>query len=248
MSLIKLSLISVLWIPIFLIILHAFAIIAFAEIFVHDIVGIPKEEIFLKAETKGKFTRKGGELVEFFVDGRSIGKALSGGDGIAYKQFIPKNKGLLKIVVKSATEESSGLLLILNKKSKVVVVDFEEGLLENKILQQKVRDGSQNAIKEINKKYPVIILQTGILNKKFIKKSLNQFGYIELPVFAWKGGDFFEELTQKGIIIRAVIGNKAVIDSAKKFKPLSFSFTKNGDSEYIENWNEVKRRLLESKK
>ncbi len=241
----RLKIISVLRITLFFLIIHALSTIAYAEILVHDIVGVPKQEILLKAETKGKFSVKGGELVEFFVDGKTIGKSLSGGDGFAFKQFIPRNQGLLKIVVKSSTEESSGLLLILNKKSKIVVVDFEEGILDKKkLLQQRVKDGSQDAIREINKKYPVVVLQTGILNTKIIKESLKQFGYIDLPVIVWRGGDFFEELAQKGIIIKAVIGNKAVIDSASKFKPLSFSFTNNKESEYVEDWKEISRRLL----
>ncbi|HKZ56501.1 MAG TPA: hypothetical protein VJ024_02245, partial [Thermodesulfovibrionales bacterium] len=63
---------------------------AFPDIIIHDIVVPAGKEVMLRAEVKGKLFRKGGELIEFFVNGKSIGKSLSGGDGFAYKQFIPK--------------------------------------------------------------------------------------------------------------------------------------------------------------
>ncbi len=50
----------------------------------------------------GKLFSKGGELVEFFVDRESIGKTLSGGDGVAFKAFIPAKTGLHQIRVNSA--------------------------------------------------------------------------------------------------------------------------------------------------
>lgn len=217
-----------------------------AEILVHDMVIIRNEKILLKAQTKGKFLDKGGELVEFFIDGKTIGKRLSGGDGFAYREFASSKTGLRKITVKSTTYEASGVLLALNKGSKIVFVDFEEGLLGGELLKKSPKDGSQNAIKEINKRYPVVILQTGLVNKKMIREWIKKHGYMDLAITAWGGGNIFEELVQKGIIIKAVIGSNAVIDSASKYKPLSFSFTKKEGSEQVSRWDEIRRKLLKN--
>lgn len=229
-----------------LLILHAFLLDVSAEILVHDMVIIRNEKILLKAETKGKFLHKGGQLVEFLIDGKTIGKTLSGGDGFAYKEFSSSKTGLRKITIKSITYEASGILLVLSKGSKLVFVDFEEGLLQGELLKKNPKDGSQGAIKEINKRYPVVILQTGLINQKMIREWIKKHGYMDLPIIAWGRGDIFEELVQKGIIIKAVIGSKAVIDSANKYKPLSFSFTKNEGSEQVNRWDEIRKKLLKN--
>lgn len=229
-----------------LLILHTFSRYVSAEIIVHDMVIVKNEKVLLKAETKGKFLHKGGELVEFFIDGKTIGKTLSGGDGFAYREFTSSKTGMHKITVKSTNYEASGILLILSKGSKIVFVDFEEGLLEGKLLKKNPKDGSQSAIKEINKRYPVIILQTGLISKQMIREWIKKHGYMDLPITAWDSGDIFEELVQKGIIIKAVIGSNAVIDSASKYKPLSFSFTKKEGSEQVSRWDEIRRKLLKN--
>lgn len=227
-----------------LILLQLLTANADAEIFVHDHIAAKDEGMLLKAEIGGRFVRKGGELVEFFVDRKSIGKALSGGDGFAFKQFSSSRVGILKVTVKSPSDESTGLLLNLKKGTKIVFTDIEGGLMEGNLLRQMTRDGSQEAIREISKKYPVVILQAGILNKKMAKKWLEKHGFGELPVIAWHSGQIFQELREKGMVIKAVIGSDAIIDSAIQYKPLSFSFKGKEGAQEVKNWDEVRKRLL----
>jgi len=214
-----------------------------AEVFVHDIIAVKNEETFLKVETRGKFSRKGGELVEFFVDNKSIGKALSGGDGFAFKQVSTSKTGTFKITVKSASSESSGLLLIFKKGTNIVFTDIEGGLLEGEFLKQKPRDRSQQAIRQISKKYPVVILQAGIISKKAAKDWIKRHGFIELPVIAWNNGELFQELIKKGLKIKAVIGGDAIIDSAAQYKPLLFSFRGKESALNVKSWDEIEKRL-----
>lgn len=216
----------------------------YAEVFVHDMVIVRNEKILLKAETRGKYSRRGGELVEFFMNGKSIGKTLSGGDGYAYKEFITAKAGMHKITVQSSKDKASGFLLVLNKGSKVIFIDFQEALLEGKFLQMQPRLGSQEAIKEIGKKYPLIILQSGYIKKGMIRQWLIKNGYIDLPIIEWNNGEVFNEVAQKGIIIKALIAKKEILESAKKYKPQSFSFTTSEDGEMVKDWDEIKRKLL----
>lgn len=215
-----------------------------AELFVHDIIAVKNEEILLKAEIKRRFTPKGGQLVEFFIGEKSIGKALSGGDGFAYKQFSSQRAGMFRIAVKSNFGESMGTLLVLNKGAKIVFTDIESGLLEGEFLKQRPRDGSQDAIRQISRKYPIVVLQTGILGEKASKGWLKKHGYVEMPVIAWNKGIIFKELIQKGMKIKAIVGSDAVIDSAAQYKPLSFSFTGKDSSVAVKNWGEVKKMLF----
>jgi hypothetical protein len=73
--------------------------VALSEISVYDIVTISGRAVMLRAETKAGFFAEGGSLVEFFINGRSIGKNLSGGDGIAFKPFVPVREGTYKLRV-----------------------------------------------------------------------------------------------------------------------------------------------------
>ena len=57
---------------------------ALSRVTVYDTVVIEGQKVMLRAETSGILFRKGGELVEFCIDGKSIGKTLSGGDGVAF--------------------------------------------------------------------------------------------------------------------------------------------------------------------
>ena len=83
---------------------------AVSRVFLYDTVALKGQEVMLRAETKGKFLSKSGEVVEFIVDGKSIGKSLSGRDGFAVKTFVPAKTGFYKINVKSGDDKDSCLL------------------------------------------------------------------------------------------------------------------------------------------
>lgn len=221
----------------------------YAEIVVYDTVAIKNEEAVIKIEIKEGLFKKGGELVEIFIDEKSIGKALSGIDGFAFKYHKPNRIGLFKIFVKSATKSSSANLLVLPKKSEVVLVEFEGGLLENNPFQYRtsVREGSQKVIRQINKKYPVIILQSGIMGKKFIREFLKKHGFIDLLVIPCKEGHCYEEFKQKGIVIKAIVGDIYITNFENKEKPIFFSFRKREGAIPVDDWEDIKNILFKKK-
>jgi hypothetical protein len=219
-----------------------FPAFALSDIIVHDGVVPVGKEIMLTAEVKGKFFSKGGEIVEFFVNGKSIGKSLSGGDGLAFKQFVPSVTGMYQIKAKSYIDEGRGLLLSLRKGSGVVFVDVEGSLMEKFLNNPK--QGSQKVIKDIQKKFPVVLLQTtGFLNVKSIKEWLKKNEFLELPVLPWKQGSVFGDLHEEGFRIKAVIGSPDVIYSAKEYKPLAFTFEETEDAVEVKDWEEIGKKL-----
>jgi len=222
--------------------LFLFPAYAISDVIVQDMVVPQGKEVMLKAEVKGRFLGKGGEVVEFFVDGRSLGQSLSGGDGFAFKQFVPLKRGLYQIKVRSSKDEGKGLLLSLRKGSKIVFVDVEGSLLER--FSEKPRKGCRKIIGKINKKNPVVFLQTGALSTKAIKIWLKKNNFLNLPVVPWEQGMVFNEITEKGFKIKAVIGGPYVIESAREFKALAFSFMDIEGSVEVKDWEEIGRRLL----
>ncbi|MEW6418212.1 MAG: hypothetical protein AB1480_08830 [Nitrospirota bacterium] len=219
-----------------------FPAMGLSDVIVHDIIALKGQEIMLKAETRGKFLSKGGEVVEFFVNKKSIGKGLSGGNGSAFRRFISLQPGIYHITVKSGKDEGDGLLLSLKKGDRIVFIDVEDSLFEG-LFSKKPRKESQEIIKKISRRFPVVFLQTGLLGIKVIKKWLKENGFIELPVVPWKDGMIFDEISEKGLKIKAIIGSQAVIESAKAYKPKAFSFGEVEDAEEVKDWEEIGKKI-----
>jgi len=225
-----------------ILLLILFPAFALSDIIVYDsVVPVGKETVFT-AEVRGKLFSKGGEIVEFFVNGKSIGKSLSGGDGLAFKQFVPHVTGLYELKATSDKDEGKGILLSLKKGSAIVFIDVEGSLIEK--FSNDPKQGSQKVIKDIHKKFPVVFLHTtGFLNIKSIKEWLKKKEFPELPVLPWRQGLLFNDLHDEGFQIRAIIGSPDVIYSAKEYKPLAFTFEETEDAVEVKDWEEIGKKV-----
>ncbi|MCX8030669.1 MAG: hypothetical protein N3A59_03685 [Thermodesulfovibrionales bacterium] len=215
----------------------------FADVIVHDIIAIKNEKVMLKAEITRGFSKKGGEIVEFYIKDDFVGKTLSGGDGVAYKEYLASKKGLLKIKVKSANDENIGFLLVLDRKDKIILIEFEESFLDRKFLEFIPKTNSQLAIKEINKRYPIIIIQSGFLNKAVIRKWFRKYEYPDLPIISIDEKDLIDSLVKKGIIIKATIGGK-VVDIGKRYNSQTISFKDIEGTIAVSDWVEIKKIIF----
>ena len=219
-----------------------FPALAVSDVIVHDMVVRSGNEVMLKAEVKGKLFSKGGVTVEFFVNDKPIGKSLSGGDGLAFKQFVPSVTGMYLINAKSDMDEGRGLLLSLKKGSRIVFIDVDGSLIEK--FTNKPKQHGQKVIKDIGKRFPVVLLSTsGFLNIKSLKEWLKKNEFLELPVIPWKQGSVFSDLHDDGFKIRAIIGSPDVIYSAKEYKPLAFTFEETEDAVEVKDWEEIRKKL-----
>jgi hypothetical protein len=226
----------------FLLLFCLFPTPVLSDVIVQDMIALKGESVMLSAETKGKLFAKGGEIVEFFVDGKSIGKSLSGGDGLAFRHFNPLKTGLYHVTVTSGKDKGNGLLLSLKKGDRIIFVDVEGSLLEG-LFSQKPRYGSQKTIKKISTRFPVVFLQTGLLGIKAIKTWLKENGFIDSPVLPWRQGEIFNEMNEKGLKMKAVIGSQSVIESAKEYKAKLLSFEEVEDAEEVNDWDEIGKKL-----
>lgn len=212
-----------------------------AEVIFFDEISLKGEIVMLKAVTKGNIFTKGGQLVEFSVDGKSIGRSLSGGDGAAFKEFRAEKSGLYKVSVVSGKDKDSGFLLSLKKGAEVGFIDIE-GSMFVPMSGSPVKD-SREVIKAMAKRFPVVYLQAGILDIRALKKLLKENEFTEAPLLSWRDGNVFEEAYKKGLKIKFVIGGKTVIESAKEFKPKAFSFDEVEGAEEVRDWEEIGKKL-----
>jgi len=215
---------------------------ALSGVVVHDIVAVNDRKIMLRAETRGKLFIRGGELVEFFVDGKSIGKNLSGGDGIAFKPFVPERAGIHQIRVRFNGEEGTGRLLSLDRGSAIVFVDVE-GTLFGGPLPLKPRQGSKEAVERIRERFPVVFLQTSLVGLRAVKSWLEENEFAASPVVAWRQGALLDEMVEKDLKMKAIIAGPKVIEGWKGPRPLCFSFDRVEGAEKAKDWGEIAEKI-----
>jgi hypothetical protein len=205
-------------------------------------IALKGKEVMITVQTKGKMLSKGGEIVEILVDHKSLGKSLSGGDGFAHRQFIPRKAALYRVTARSSKEEGTGLLLSLRKGERIVLIDLEGSVLEG-MFDVNPKEGSKETIKNLSVRFPLVFLQTGLLRLNAMKKWLKEKGFNELPVIPWRQGMVFQEIKEMELSVRAVIGSPAVIESLNENGPKKFSFQEAEGVIQVKDWAEIGRKL-----
>lgn len=214
-----------------------------ADIYIHDDVAVKGQTVMLEADTKGRFFARGGEVVEFTVDGATVGQTLSGGDGIAFKEYVPIRTGLLPISARSGEEEHDGYLLVVEKKGRILVIDVENSLFES-VITKKLREGSLEAVKKLEKAYSIVYLNKLPAVATLMKKWIEEAGFPPAPLIHWHSGALFTRLARKRVRVGIIIGSPDVVKSARRFRPKAFSFQKAKGATKVGDWNEIVEKLL----
>lgn len=212
---------------------------AIAGVTAFDAVTTIKKPVKLMALTKGRFFSEGGKLVEFHIDEKHIGTTLSGGDGYAFLKYIPQSKGLNKIRLKVAEESDEAMLLVMDKKDRVILIAIEAGLFES-TLSFKPAKGAKEAIDAISKKYRIIYF-TSIIGARQSKKWLKENKLHESIVFSWAGKNLIEDLREKDINIYAIIGSPDMLMELENIRKFSFKETDAGTE--VETWSDIQKQL-----
>lgn len=213
-----------------------------SSVYVYDALVLIKEEAMIKAETRGVLFPKGGEIIEFFVDGESLGNALSGGDGIAYKSFVPQKTGMHEMSVRYGDESDRGILLSLKRGSGIVFIDVEGSKLLNPFSKEPL-DKKRDAIANIMKKYSLVYLKTGLLDIQSIRAWIRKNEFPESVIMPWRDGEVFSETARKKLTIKAVIGSQQVIESAQEYNPQAYSFEELEGAEKVYEWKDIEKEL-----
>jgi len=106
-----------------------------ANLFVEDILVLPGKPTQLKAllyqeGLLGKRIGLGGENIDFFVQKRLMGQAMTGGDGYAYLKYTPQLRGNLTIKAqvrenpRVSDQEATGLLAVWERRRPILLIDL----------------------------------------------------------------------------------------------------------------------------
>jgi hypothetical protein len=214
---------------------------AFAGVEVGDDVVVRGQKVMLGAKTKGLFLARGGEMVEFSVDDKVLGKNLSGGDGWAYREFTPKKEKLYKVKATSGGESGTGLLLSLKKGRGMLFIDVQGSLIKPPF-SKLPREGSLEIVKKISEKFHVVYLYTEF-PEIAISAWLKENKFPEAPLLDWRGGYIFDSIVEKGLKVKVVIGSAAVVQSALEYKGKLFTFEAFDEAVEVEGWKEIEKGL-----
>jgi len=213
-------------------------------IIVYDRVTTVGTPVYLKVLTKGKIFADGGRLVEFFLDDKSLGKNLTGGDGYGFRKYTPKRPGIIKVQARSKGESGSGLLLVMKKKEKVIFIEIEGGF-KDAFISEIAAGASRRAVERLLKKYRVIYISryTGL---RMAREWLDEHEFPEAPVLRWQGAKMFTTFKEKGIRLYAIIGSAGVIAEAEEHIEKRYTFEKTPKGQTVRDWEEIIELLPKS--
>jgi len=215
-----------------------------AAVIVYDRVTIVGTSVYLKVLTKGIIFADGGRLVEFYLDDKSIGKNLTGGDGFGYRKYVPRRAGIITIRATSRGESDTGLLLAMKKSEKAVLIDIEGGF-KDALISDIAAGAIRQAVRRLLQKYRVIYLNrvTGIQTARNWMKELE---FPNAPILEWQGEQTLSALKEKGVNLYAIIGSAGVIGEAAGYVEKRYTFDQNQAEQTVKDWQEVLERLAQT--
>ncbi len=212
-----------------------------SEVVVFDQVTTVQTPIRLKVLTKGRIFSQGGRLVDIYLDNTHLKKILTGGDGYGYFKFIPQSPGLKEINARSDANSSSGLILVMRKSEKAIIIEVE-GAFKDTIFSGELREASRKVVKALSKDYQVIYLSRYVgpgISRSWLEKE----DFPKSVILRWQGPYTIKTLEKRGVQLYAVIGSAAVISAAEKHIEHRYTFEKSKDGKIVKDWDEILKLL-----
>jgi L-rhamnose mutarotase len=218
-----------------------------SAVIVYDQVTTVGTPVYLEVLTKGLFFAEGGRLVEFYLDDKSVGKNLTGGDGHGYKKYTPQRAGIFKVNARSKGESGSGLLLVMKKSEKAVLIEIESGF-KDAFISQIAASADRRALEKLFKEYRVIYFSrySRFVGIQATKDYLDKFKFPDAPVLTWGGPQMLTALKSRGIHLYAIIGSAEIISQADEYIERRYTFEQTQDEKTVKDWQEVIELLQKS--
>ena len=223
----------------------AFLLIAvstsYGEIVVFDRVTTFQTPVRIIVLTKGRFFATGGKLVDIYLDDEHLKKILTGGDGYGYLKYIPQTPGFNNITARAGKDEASGLILVMDKNEKAIIIEAEAGFKDT-LLSDEIRKSSQNAVNTLSKKYKIIYLSKYV-GKGISRSWLEKNNFPKSVIIPWRGPQLFETLKETGVQVHAIIASSAVISQAEKYIENRYTFEESKEGKTVQDWEEIAKLL-----
>ena len=220
------------------------ASLGYGEVIVFDRVTTVKTPIRIKVLTKRRFFAAGGSLVDIYLDDQHLKKILTGGDGYGYLKVTPQNAGYKKVTARTDSDSASGLILVMQKREKAIIIEIEEGFKDS-IFSDEIKKDSRDAVSSIRKNFQIIYLSR-FMGKTITSSWLEKQDFPKSVVLRWQGPSTLAALKAKGVQLHAIIGSSAVIAEAAKHIEKRYTFEKTSNGKTVKNWEEILTLLQEN--
>jgi hypothetical protein len=214
-----------------------------ADVAVFDRVTTVKTPIRITVLTKSRFFSVGGRLVDIYLNDDHLKRILTGGDGYGYLKYTPPAPGYITIKARSGSDSATGLLLVMTKNDRAIIIEVEEGF-KGAVFSEEVKQSSLKAVKTLSKNYKIIYLSRYV-GKSVTGTWLEKQSFPESVILSWRGPETLTALKKKGIQLHAIIGSAAVISAAAKDIENRFAFEKTRDGTTVKDWDEILEHLQE---
>ena len=221
-----------------------FVTVSHGKIVVFDHVTIVQKPINIKVLTKDSFFAAGGQMVDIYLDNDPLKKILTGGDGYGYLKYTPQEAGLKTITAHSVKGSASGLILVMNKEEKAILIEIE-GAFKDTVFSDAIRESSQKAVTLLSENYKIIYLSR-FLSKSITGSWLEKQNFPKSVIIRWRGLTSLKSLKKNGVQIQAIIGSADVIATVSEKIEKRFSFEKTKDGKTVKDWDEILRLLVKS--
>ena len=181
--------------------------------------------------------------MDLYLDDDFLKKVMTGGDGYGYLKYTPLSAGYKKITARSNSEVASGLILVMNKSEKAIIIEIEEGFKDS-IFSNEIKQDSREAVNAIQKKFQIIYLSR-FMGKSISNSWLEKQNFPQSVILRWRGPSTVKALKAKGVQLHAIIGSPAVIAEAAKHIEKRYTFDQTRDGKTVNNWDEILELLQE---
>ena len=211
------------------------------DVVVIDRVTTVKTPVRITVLTKGRFFAAGGRRVDVSLDDKHLKHILTGGDGYGYLKYTPRSTGYKKIKASSNADSAEGLLLVVTKKDRVLVIEVEEGF-KTAVFSDEIKQSSLKVVKTLSKNYKIIYLSR-FAGKSITGAWLEKQGFPRSVILGWRGANTLMELKKKGVQLYAIIGSTPIVTAAVDEIENRFTFGKSKDGTTVKDWDEIAELL-----
>lgn len=211
-----------------------------AGVIVSDDVVHVNHTVRIKVLTKGTFSPEGGRLVKLVIDDTDIGTTLSGGDGYAFFSFVPQEGGIRRIKASSGEESGEGVLLVTEKKDRVLLI-AADGILLPSLVVKEDDAAMQEVLSALGKSFRLIYL-VRMIGSSQAHVLIDKKGLPDSVVIPWEGESTVEDLRTKELPLYAIVGPPDILSQAGGIEK-RFSFDETEDGTEVSDWNELRKLL-----
>ena len=208
-----------------------------SEVVVFDRVTTVKTAIRITVLTKGTWFVRGGRLVDIYLDDNHLKRILTGADGYGYLKYTPQSSGVKKIRARSDGADADGLMLVMDKSEKAIIIDLE-GALKDAVFSEEIRESGRKAVDTLSRDYKIIYLSRYV-GQSVSRSWLQKENFPESVILRGPVPDLFSALKDRGVQLHAVIGSAAVISAAAKHIENRYTFEETADGKTVKDWDEI---------